>query len=548
MSLKSLFEKFQSSPKIKNNWLMPFRKSGVKVNLKSIRFDRAGGFSPKNSGIQSSIRRKSTLPNLQKVDSFLSNPVDLTTAVKRDEELFSKVHNTRKPFLSTGIIFLIFLVLIISSAGLYLFSNNKLKEKQSIVEACNTYVAEQKIKGFVTSVPCDVKLSWYEYPFADSRAKKQFDTIKSTINKQISDQQIQLTQLDKDIRITKQNLSSIDPDFEKQLPTGSGPVPNTIKDKQNLLNSLKALLATKDELMSTTLTQFNYLIKLSPGVDSQAEQAQTKTFENLAKNEKYTKYQSLFDGFNSFKQKLVTATPDGWFAKSLNSPDVYAYKILFGDDYKTLFETAKFPDTTAANSDPISITGDDGVDKHIIEIAEKRGYKKRPLANEAVLISFGGDRLQPTAKTAFDKLVAGAAEDGIRIGLVSGYRSPNEQKSLFVSRFRGESLNINKGKTYTSSEIISGNADEAINNVLSASSIPGYSRHHTGYAVDITDLNGKKDFTQFADTTAYRWISANNYYNAKRFGFIPSYPPGASNQGPEPESWEYVYVGVDAVK
>jgi len=33
----------------------------------------------------------------------------------------------------------------------------------------------------------------------------------------------------------------------------------------------------------------------------------------------------------------------------------------------------------------------------------------------------------------------------------------------------------------------------------------------------------------------------------KRFGFIPSYPENSGKQGPEPEPWEYVWVGEDVL-
>lgn len=51
------------------------------------------------------------------------------------------------------------------------------------------------------------------------------------------------------------------------------------------------------------------------------------------------------------------------------------------------------------------------------------------------------------------------------------------------------------------------------------------------------------NLVNFKTTSCFTWISKNNYENAKRFGIIPSYPSGASNQGPNPEEWEYVWVG-----
>ncbi|MEQ8716510.1 MAG: hypothetical protein RIE08_02780 [Acidimicrobiales bacterium] len=66
------------------------------------------------------------------------------------------------------------------------------------------------------------------------------------------------------------------------------------------------------------------------------------------------------------------------------------------------------------------------------------------------------------------------------------------------------------------------------------------------YAVDISE--GTERFAQFESTAAFAWLSADDYTNARRFGFVPSYPPGVAQQGPNPEAWEYVWVGAAAVQ
>jgi LAS superfamily LD-carboxypeptidase LdcB len=120
------------------------------------------------------------------------------------------------------------------------------------------------------------------------------------------------------------------------------------------------------------------------------------------------------------------------------------------------------------------------------------------------------------------------------------------QRSIFNDAL--QQVAIQKiGRAYTSAEIISGNADDGINAVLDTRSIPGYSKHHTGYTIDVTDSGSGLQFTAFRNTPAYSWMSANNYYNAKRFGFIPSYPTGGASYGPQPEAWEYVWVGEQAL-
>lgn len=107
------------------------------------------------------------------------------------------------------------------------------------------------------------------------------------------------------------------------------------------------------------------------------------------------------------------------------------------------------------------------------------------------------------------------------------------QRQLFLSRLRASGV--------STAQIANGQADSQIVTVLSQAAIPGYSRHHTGYTVDFVCANGTQTFET---TTCFKWLSADNYLNAKKYGWIPSYPDGANQQGPEPEPWEYVWVGV----
>ena len=69
---------------------------------------------------------------------------------------------------------------------------------------------------------------------------------------------------------------------------------------------------------------------------------------------------------------------------------------------------------------------------------------------------------------------------------------------------------------------------------------PGHSKHHTGYAIDVAAAQG--DLT-FGRTQTYAWMAANNFANAKAHGWIPSYPEGSKPAGPNPEPWEFVWVG-----
>lgn len=227
----------------------------------------------------------------------------------------------------------------------------------------------------------------------------------------------------------------------------------------------------------------------------------------------------------------------GKFVTGSNKPavDPSLYKTFTGEQFKNFYEKAVLTyqnlDTADLTTKP-AIRQNPEADKKIQAIAEKRGYKLRPQAIESKLQFTDGQRLQQEAIQSWLLLKSTAAADGIQLELVSGYRSIVDQKQIF---------NDTLGATVTDEQIAAGTADSQIDEVLKTTSIPGYSRHHTGFTVDFGC--GNKILTIFAQTPCYEWLSKFNYLNAKRFGFIPSYPQGAGNQGPDPEAWEYVWVG-----
>ena len=195
------------------------------------------------------------------------------------------------------------------------------------------------------------------------------------------------------------------------------------------------------------------------------------------------------------------------------------------DEFDLLFRTAPL-DGIGAIADPPAITGDPAVDALIRQIAEGRGYRRRPLAS-GPLVSADGVLMQPSAAGGWEELQAAARAVGHPIGVTSGYRNHSEQVSIFMSRLAGTSAS-------------------AIDTRLRTAAAPGYSKHHTGYALDL--YAGGQRFTSFGSSAAFSWLSADNADAAKRHGFIPSYPFGAASQGPIPEPWEWVYVGLDVVR
>ena len=231
---------------------------------------------------------------------------------------------------------------------------------------------------------------------------------------------------------------------------------------------------------------------------------------------------------------------------SPGSDGTSAYKQFSPEWFKAFYDNFRYPDVRQITASPV-ITGGEEADRRIVAIAEERGYRLRGEGSRDSLVSIDEKWLQPAAASAWQNLKEEALKDGIVLGLISGFRSVERQRTIFLNQLARQSEKI-IGRKYTAEEIAEGKADAVIQGILRTYSIPGFSKHHTGYTLDITDAGSGRDFTDFAETGGFRWISDNNYLNARRFGFIPSYPEGVSNQGPIPEAWEYVWVGEPALK
>ncbi len=132
----------------------------------------------------------------------------------------------------------------------------------------------------------------------------------------------------------------------------------------------------------------------------------------------------------------------------------------------------------------------------------------------------GKIKLRKEAAQKYLQMQADAKANGIILKPISGFRSVQEQKYLFfkIKEKRGE-LASKRAKV---------------------SAPPGYSEHHTGYAVDLGD--GKVPSTNlspnFEKTAAFRWLEKN----APRYSFELSFPKN-NPQGISYEPWHWRYVG-----
>ena len=114
-------------------------------------------------------------------------------------------------------------------------------------------------------------------------------------------------------------------------------------------------------------------------------------------------------------------------------------------------------------------------------------------------------------KAMFDK----AKEDGLKLNVISGFRTNDKQNTLFTNSVKNNGLE----------------------HALLYSAKAGHSEHQLGLAIDINSVN-----ESFKDTEEYKWLINNSY----KYGFIERYKKGKENiTGFAYEPWHYRYVGID---
>lgn len=217
-----------------------------------------------------------------------------------------------------------------------------------------------------------------------------------------------------------------------------------------------------------------------------------------------------------------------------SSGDTAKLKEFSGEAFMQLFGSLALPNTTPIQ-ESINTTGDALADVVIKEAAEIRGYKTQTVP-ERPLAEVDGYLLQERAVQPWLDMKVEAATAGIGLELTAGFRSPEDQRQVFREFFNQQGTSV--------ALIRSGGAGRALDTILARSAPAGYSRHHSGYVIDIGCVS---DPVTFGNSDCFAWLSSSNYENAKKFGWIPSYPPGSGLQGPNPEPWEYIWVGTDVL-
>lgn len=154
------------------------------------------------------------------------------------------------------------------------------------------------------------------------------------------------------------------------------------------------------------------------------------------------------------------------------------------------------------------------------DYAERRHLPLQGEAKRLVSIGPAADdgktlRMTPRAASAWKRMRAAAAHDGVQLLPLSAFRSVERQARIIRRKLA---------------------AGQRISDILRLVAAPGYSEHHTGRAIDI-GTPGETDLEEsFARTAAFRWLRRH----AGEFGFHLSYPRG-NRHGIACEPWHWCW-------
>lgn len=147
-------------------------------------------------------------------------------------------------------------------------------------------------------------------------------------------------------------------------------------------------------------------------------------------------------------------------------------------------------------------------------------YPEAPQSELEAVSADGEIKMRSIAAKAFRDMIATANAQGVVLNPLSGFRSISEQQQVYFE------VKAQRAQTLAQRALVS--------------APPGYSEHHTGYAIDIGDGNAPATnlSPDFEKTAAFKWLNEN----ATKFNFEMSFPRG-NKQGVTYEPWHWRFVG-----
>lgn len=147
-------------------------------------------------------------------------------------------------------------------------------------------------------------------------------------------------------------------------------------------------------------------------------------------------------------------------------------------------------------------------------------YAEAPSTDLSPITSDGSIKLRKAAAQAYQEMQSAAQQEGVSLVPLSGFRTLTDQDYLFF------------GKKAERGQVAAERAK--------VSAPPGYSEHHTGYALDIGDANvpALNLSPDFENTPAFKWLKINAPFHSFEISF-----PKNNKQGVTYEPWHWRFVG-----
>lgn len=150
--------------------------------------------------------------------------------------------------------------------------------------------------------------------------------------------------------------------------------------------------------------------------------------------------------------------------------------------------------------------------------------------------SRAGMYLREEAYAAFREMYDAALADGVRLTILSAFRTFNHQKRIWEDKWHG--------RRELHGNVLATDIDdpaERAREILRYSAMPGTSRHHWGTDMDLNSLNNSY-FESGEGREIYEWLSVN----ASRYGFCQPYTAHGDKRegGYEEEKWHWSYIPV----
>lgn len=174
---------------------------------------------------------------------------------------------------------------------------------------------------------------------------------------------------------------------------------------------------------------------------------------------------------------------------------------------------------------------------NLVSAQKKMHYSEKKLLGQSIPEFYNEQiLLLKEVGIAFENMKNEALKEGIKIEIISAFRSYDRQKAIWNRKFR-------------SNEKSGLSPIQNIIKIIEYSTLPGTSRHHWGTDVDIVDGN----IVPIGDVLVEENFHGDGPYvklrewmdiNAEKFGFCRPYNNNSKRKGFKYEPWHYSYAPI----